>query len=156
MRPQLDIGITQRHRDDGDVRAAFGVRLASEPFAEAAILTRAELHAVGIGVWPRGIGGRPLVGMIAELGRSLGEQLARVVRLQWRVRVLARTRVLEWIAAGLDMTLDVARLAGHPGCVFKFVVIRLDFRTRDAPVLQRHVIRDEALAVALLVFGTNT
>src|SRR5215208_423308 len=119
MRPQLDVGITQRHRDDGDVRAAFGVRLASEPFAEAAILTRAELHAVGIGVWPRGIGGRPLVGMITKLGRSLGEQLARVVRFQWRVRVLARTRILEWIATGLYPTLDIAGFARHSRRVFK-------------------------------------
>src|SRR3954470_22123333 len=113
MGPQLDIRIAQRYWDHRNMRAAFGVGLASEPLAEAAILAGPELHAVGIGVWPRGIGGRPLGGGIAELGCGLGEQLARVVRFQCRVRVFARTWILERIAAWLDMTLDVTGLAGH-------------------------------------------
>ena len=39
---QLEVGIGERERDDGDVRAAFGIRLAAELLAVAAILAGAE------------------------------------------------------------------------------------------------------------------
>jgi len=58
-------------------------------------------------------------------------------------------------ATRLDFTFDVAGLAGHARGVFELVVIGLDLRSGDAPVLQRHVGRDEVLAVALLVLAAN-
>src|SRR6476661_8364800 len=93
--------------------------------------------------------------MITELGRRLGEQLAGIVGFQRRIRIIARARILEWIAAGLDLTLDVAGLAGNPRRIFELVIIGFDLGTGNAPVLQRHVVRYEILAVALLVFRAD-
>src|SRR4051794_12126610 len=93
--------------------------------------------------------------MIAELGRCLGEQLAGVVGFQRRIGIIARTWILEWIAARLDLTLDVTGLAGNARRIFELVIIGFDLGTGNAPILQRHVIRYEVLAVALLVLRAD-
>src|ERR1700748_3356891 len=94
--------------------------------------------------------------MITEFGRRPGEQLSGVIGFQRRIRIIARARILEWIAAGLDLTLDVAGLAGNTRCVFELVIIGFDLGTGNAPVLQRHIVRYEILAVALLILRADT
>ncbi len=93
--------------------------------------------------------------MIAELLRRFGEHHARQDRRQRRQRVFAGARRLERIAALLDLALDVAGLAGDRRGVFEPVVIGLELVVGDAPVLDRHVVGDEFLAVALLVHGAD-
>src|SRR5260370_32763983 len=124
----------------------LGIGLAAEALAEAAILALPELHAVGVGVGPRGVGRRPRVGVIAKLGRGLAEQLAAMIGDERRIGIIARTRILERIAARLNLPLDIAGLAGNTRRVFELVVIGLDHRSVDPPVLVRHLGRDALLA----------
>ena len=152
---KLHIGIAQRHWDDGDVGAALGVGLAAEALAEAAILALPEFHSIRICVGLRRVRGRPDVRVKAELFRGLREQLAGVVRNQRGQRILARPRILKWIALLLNLPLDVAGPARDSGGVFELVIVGLELGPADAPVLQRHVGRYEALAVALLIFRAD-
>ena len=89
--------------------------------------------------------------MVAVVFRRLGEHLARQDRRERRQRIIARARRLERVAAALDLAIYVAGLARHRRSVFELVVIRLELGVGDAPILDGHVGRDEALAVALLV-----
>ena len=93
--------------------------------------------------------------MIAGVARSLAEHLARKNRRQRRQSIFALTRCLERISAGLDLPLDVAGLAGDRRNVFELVVIGLELGVCDAPVLDRHILGDEFLAVAFLVIGAD-
>ena len=66
-----------------------------------------------------------------------------------------RARRLERIAAGLDLAVDIASFAGDRRGVFEPFVIGLKLGVSDAPILDRHVIGDEFLAVSLLVIGAD-
>ena len=89
--------------------------------------------------------------MVAELARRLAEHLARENLGERRQRIFAGARRLEGIAARLDLAAQIAGLAGDRRRVFELVVIGLELVIGDAPVLDRHVLGNEALAVALLV-----
>src|SRR5262249_31150535 len=96
--------------------------------AVAAVLAGPELRAVGIGVWLRRIGGRPRGRMIAGFLRRIREHHARKDGLERRPPIVARAWRLERIAALLDRTAQVSRLAGDRGCVFEAIVIGLELR----------------------------
>src|SRR6185503_19229575 len=136
-------------------RRALGVGLAAEALAIAAILAGAVFRTVRIGVGARSIGLRPRERVVAEVAAGIREHHAGKDRRQRRQRVFAGARRLERIAAFDDLTLEIAGLAGDRGGVFELVVIRLELVVGDAPVLDRHVGGDEALAVALLVARAN-
>src|SRR6202022_753916 len=73
-------------------------------------------------------------------------------RRQW---IVAYARRFERIAAGLELPADIAGLAGDRRGIFKLVVIGFELGVSNAPVLDRHVVGDEFLAVALFVIGAN-
>src|SRR4051794_19005455 len=153
MGAQLEVRIAHRDRDYGAMRAALGVGFAAEALAIAAILAAAEFRAVRIGVRLRGVGRRPRERVIAGIARGIGEHLACQDRRQRRQRVVAGARRLERIAAGLDLAADIAGLAGDRRGIFELVVIGLELGVADAPVLDRHIVGDEFLAVALFIIG---
>src|SRR5262252_5552070 len=111
MRAQREIRVTHRNRDHRDMRRAFGVGLAAEALAVAAILAGAELRAIGIGVGARGIRGRAREGVIAEVARRLVEHLAAQDRRERRQRIVTGPWRLERVAAFLDLALEVAGLS---------------------------------------------
>ena len=135
--------------------AALGVGFAAEALAIAAILAAAEFRAVRIGIGLRGISRRPRERMIAGIARRVGEHFARQNRRQRRQWIVAYARRFERIAAGLELPADIARLAGDRRGIFKLVVIGFELGVSNAPVLDRHVVGDEFLAVALFVIGAN-
>ena len=151
MGAQLDIGTGERRRDHRDMRAALGVRLAAEALAVTAILAGAEFRAVLVGVGLRRIRRRPREGMVTKLARGIAEHLAGEYLGERRQRIFAGARRLEGVAAGLNHAAQIAGLAGNRCGVFELVVIGLELVIGDAPVLDRHVLGNEALAVALLV-----
>src|SRR5256885_7516837 len=110
MGAQLEVWIFHCDWNDRDVRRAFRVRLAAEALAIAAILTRAELGPVRIGVGAGCIRRWPRERVIAHVLRRVGEHFAGEDRGQRRQRIFARARRLEWISARLDRALDVAGL----------------------------------------------
>src|SRR5580692_4533437 len=137
------------------MRAALGVGFATKALAIAAILAAAELRAVRIGVGLRGVRRRPRERMIAGIARCIGEHFARQDRRQRRQRIVAGARRLERIAAGLDLAAEIAGLAGDRRGIFELVVIGLELGVADAPVLDRHVVGQEFLAVAFFVVGAD-
>src|SRR5262245_43308848 len=137
------------------MRRAFRVGLAAEALAMTAILAGTKLRSIRIGVGARGVGGRARERMIAEVARGLVEHLAAQDRREWRQRIFACAWRFERIAAGLNLALDVAGLAGDRRRVLELVVIGLELVVGDAPVLDRHVSRNEVLAVTLLVHGAD-
>src|SRR5256714_2465049 len=143
MGAQLELRILQRKWDDGTVRRAFRIGFAAEALAIAAILAGAELRAVRIGVGARRVRRRPRERMIAVVARGGREDLAREDRRERRQRIVARARRFERIAALSDLAVDVAGLAGDGGGIFEFVVVGLKLGVADAPVLDRHVGRNE-------------
>src|SRR6185437_110804 len=58
-------------------------------------------------------------------------------------------------AAADSRAAAVAGLAGNAAQVFPLVVVRFQLLVGDAPVLDRHVVRDRLLAVALFVVGAQ-
>src|ERR1700721_926661 len=68
-------------------------------------------------------------------------------RRQRRRRVLVATRPLERIAAGLDLTAQVARDTGHAADLFKMIEVRLQFAKRARIVLEGHAGRNEFFSV---------
>src|ERR1700733_5632836 len=153
MRAQLEIRIAHRDRNHRHVRAALGVGFAAEALAIAAILAAAEFGAVRIGVGLRGVRRRARERVIAGIARGIGEHFAGENRRQRRQRIVAGAGRLERFAAGLDLPADIAGLAGDRRGIFELVVIGLELGVGDAPVLDRHVVRNEFLAVAFLVIG---
>src|ERR1700755_2437579 len=63
-------------------------------------------------------------------------------------RIFSGARAFEGVAALHDLALDVSCGARRSAEVFEAVVMRLELAVRDAPVLDRHVRRQEVLAVA--------
>ena len=137
------------------MRAALGVGFAAEALAIAAILAGAEFRAVRIGVGLRGVGRWPREGVIARVARGVGKHLARQNGCQRRQRIFAGARCLERVAALLDLSAEIAGLAGNRGGVFELVIIRLELGVSDSPVLDGHVLGNGLLAVTLLVVGAD-
>src|SRR5258705_11488639 len=108
MGSQREVRIAHRNRDHRYMRRAFGVGFAAEALAMAAILAGAELRAIRIGIGARSVGGRARERVIAEVTRGLVEHLAAQDRGQRRQRIFACAWRLEWIAAGLELALEVA------------------------------------------------
>jgi hypothetical protein len=137
------------------MRAALGVGFAAKALAIAAILATAEFRAVRVGIGLRGVRRRPRERMIAGIARCIGEHFTRQNRRQRRQRIVAGARRLERIAACLDPATDIAGLAGDRRGIFELVVIGLELGVADAPVLDRHVVGDELLAIAVLIIGAD-
>src|SRR5262249_11045297 len=108
-----DLGIVAEHevrfadeiRQDGRLRAGFGIITAAEPLAEAAIGAGTETQAERIGVGLREIARRLREWLVAELARGLAEQrMAERLRLRRR-RIGSRSRPFEGIATVMDLAL---------------------------------------------------
>src|SRR3954465_11248717 len=126
MGAQCEVRIAHRNRDHCDVGRAFGVGFAAEALAMTAILAGAELRAVRIGVGARSVRGWARERVIAEVARGLVEHLAAQNWRQRRQRIFTCARRFEWIAAGLELALEVAGLAGDRGRTLELVVVRLE------------------------------
>src|SRR5437870_2356991 len=87
--------------------------------------------------------------MQAHPARSLREQLLRIALLHRRGRIFAGARALERIASGLDLSLDVAGLAGNTRDIFELIIERLELVIAHRPILDLIVRGHDALAVAL-------
>src|SRR5467141_2048267 len=86
--------------------------------------------------------------MITQARRRFAEERPGVGGLHRRVRVLARARSLERIAAGPDLALQIAGLAADAVEVFEAVEVRLEFFVRDTPILARAIGSELVLAIA--------
>ncbi len=131
------------------MRRGFGVGLAAEALAVAAIFAGAERQSFRIGVGLAHVGGRRLERMIAKLlggllhdrrGHGLGERL---------VGIFVLARAFEDVAAFDFLAAQVAGLAGDAGEALEPVVVGLKLVVGDREVLDRHVRRDRVLAVAV-------
>src|SRR4029077_20589595 len=111
MRTQLEVRIAHRNRNDGNVRAAFRIRLAAEALAEAAILARAEPRPVGIRVSAGRVRARARERVVALVLRGLAEHLARQDRCEGWQRILAGARRFERVAPRLYLAANVSRFA---------------------------------------------
>src|SRR5439155_23434587 len=78
--------------------------------------------------------------------RRFGEHLCSETVFQRRQGVVFLTRTFEWISARLDLAFEVAGFAGNGEGVFEFLVIRFKFFVGDAPILKRHIRRNERLS----------
>ena len=113
--------------------------LAREALAEAAEDALLQLQAERIGVRAAQIRRGLRIGVIAEAFGALAKDGAEIGLLHRRVGIFARARRLERIAAGLDLSLDVAGLAADTAEIFEAVVIRLELVVGDAPILDRQL-----------------
>src|SRR6516165_11580646 len=101
---------------------------------EAAAHAFEHLDAVQVAVILRHRRGWALERHVAERGHRLGEQFALMRALCRRVRILARARTFVRIAAGLDLAVEVARLAADAEDFLKLDVVGFDLVPGDAPV----------------------
>src|SRR5207245_10588514 len=115
--------------------------LAAEELAVAAIHAVVDGRPVLVGVRPRQRAGRRGKGLVAELLRRLLEERAGEGSLERRIRIFARARALEWIAAGNDLALDVARLAADAVQVLETDEVPLQLVVGEARRLARAVCR---------------
>src|ERR1700730_4562 len=91
--------------------------------------------------------------MVSELARAFPKQAAEIGLLHRRGRIFPRARRLEWIAAWLDLPVDISGLSARPEQVFEAIVMGLELRIGDTPILDRQLRTarfEELLAVALL------
>ena len=147
--PKSEIRLAQEHRQDRRLRTRLGIVGAAEPFAEAAIAAGAHPDAERIDIRPREIARGLREGFVAKVTRCLTEKrMAETLRLR-RSGIGPRARTLERVSAVQDLPLQIARLPGRAAEVLKLVVVRLEVLIGDAPILDRHVGRQEARAVAL-------
>jgi hypothetical protein len=116
----------------------------------AAILTRAEAHAVGIGIGAGRVARRRDERPVAELLAGGLEDQPRLGGLERRLWIVVAPRRFERIAARHERAFDVSGLAGEAIELLEQVVVGLHFGVGDAPILDRHVGRDRLLAVARL------
>src|SRR5262245_53285267 len=130
------------------MRARLGVNLTAETLTIAAIVAGAEGNAVGIDVGLRHVGGRSGKGVITQAFRSLLEQRSRVGLNHRRVGIFALARSLKHVAALDLLPAQIAGLARDPTEIFELVVVGLELVVGDTPVLQLHVRRNDASAVA--------
>src|ERR1700720_3630467 len=70
-----------------------------------------------------------------------------------RSRIVSRPRRFMRIAAGLNLTFDVAGLAAGTQQVLEAIVVRFQVIVRDPPILNGQIRIEEVLAVALASAG---
>ena len=87
--------------------------------------------------------------IVTEVLRRLFEQQSGLRHLHRRIRILARTRTFEHIAARDLLAAKIARLARDAAELVEPVVIRFEFIIGHAPILDRHVRGYGARAVAV-------
>src|SRR5207247_2377560 len=114
----------------------------------AAVDAGAQRHAVGVGVRAGHVRRRRGEGVVTQLARRLAVKRAHVRGLHRRIRVLARARALEGIAAGPDLALHVAGLAADAVEILEAVEMGLELVVGHAPVLAGTVLGQLLLAVA--------
>src|SRR5262249_40881269 len=86
---------------------------------------------------------------VAELARCFRPEHVRETLLLRRIGVRTRARTLERIAALLDRPAQIAGLPASAAEIFERVVVGLEVVVGDAPILNRHVFRQEGGAVTL-------
>src|SRR5262249_18721370 len=74
---------------------------------------------------------------------------------QRRHRVFLLARTLEWIAARVDLAIDVAGLARHSNFVLNLFVVRFELLVTKWPVFDRRALRNAPGAVAALGFADD-
>ena len=113
----------------------------------AAILALPDRQPFGIHIGRTGIGGRRRERMVAELLGGLGEDQSGLRHDQRLVGIVVGPRAFERIAPSDHLAAQIAGLAGGAAQLFEPVVMRLQVVIGDAPVLDRHVVRNGVAAV---------
>ena len=149
MRPVFEVVAMQQDGEYTRLGARLRIVAAAEPFAVAAVRAFAHLHTVEVAVGLRRVRRRCRERMPAEVARGLFEQHGAHAALERRQRVLPPARALVGVATRLDDAVQIAGLARDPAQVLESVVIGLEIVVGDAPVLDRHVLRNEVRSVAL-------
>src|SRR5207302_5372010 len=145
---QLEVLLLHQVGQHRGLRARLRAHLATEELAIAAVDAGIDRRAVFVGIGTGDRGARRRERLVAHLFGRLLEQRAGVRALERRVRVLARARTLERVAAGDDLAVEIAGLAADAVEILEAVVVALELVVGDAPVLAGAVFRKLALAVA--------
>src|SRR6185437_14262072 len=121
----------------------------AEPFAETAVaagsLAHSERIAIGLREVARGLRER----LVAELPCRLSEEgVTEGLRLR-RVGIGTGPWALERVAALQDLALKIARLTAGSAEILEAIVMRLELRVSDAPILDRHVGRQKVRSITL-------
>src|SRR6185437_5678411 len=147
--PRLEVGLTDQHGENGRLRAGFGVVRTAEPFAKAAVGARPHADTQWVAVSLGHVSGGLWERLVTQSRGGLGEQGMAEGLLLRRVGVGARTGPFERVAARLDVALQIACRPTDPTQILEPVVVRFELLVSHAPVLNSHVRRQEARAVAL-------
>jgi hypothetical protein len=115
----------------------------------AAILTLADGEPLGIDKGSARIGGRCWEGVISEAFCGLGEDQPGLRHNEGLVRIFVAAWAFKDIAAFNPLAAQIACLAGGAAQALEVVIVRLDVVIADAPVLDRHVLRDCVATIAL-------
>src|ERR1700733_10832926 len=107
-----------------------------------------EPHAIGICEGNRTVRRRLREGFVAKFRCGFFEQLGGVDRRQWRRRIFVASRALERIASGLDFAAKISSDAGCAADFLEVIKVWLEFLESDGIILNRHVFRNETLAVS--------
>ncbi|MND88334.1 hypothetical protein D3C80_803570 [compost metagenome] len=148
---------TQR-RQNVDVRRSLGIHVAGITAAETAEVARPHLRTVRVGIGIGGVGGRQVIRVITYFQRCLLEQLGREGIFLRRQREVVRTVTGERVAALLTHFLAFDGPGGTGSTEYFFGLIEewLQLGVAHAEILDGHVFRDKALAVALFVMAAHT
>ncbi len=148
---QFEVGLSRERRQDAGLRRRFRKHVAAEQLAIAAEVAGPKLHAVRVRIRLRRNRRGRRIRVMTEVARGLLEQHRRIGGGQRRQRVVTRARRFERIAAADRLAVEVARLATGARDILEAVIERFKLGGADRPVLNRHVVGNEVLAVALLV-----
>src|SRR5439155_19967500 len=149
-RAHFEILFTDYEREQQGRRRGLGLRLAHEAFAVPAVLTGADLQAVGIAVRAARIGRGHRERVVAERSRRLAEHQTELGGLERRQRIRRAAVRLERITLRPLHALDVAGFARYREKLLEECVIRLEVVVLETPILHGHVGRQCAAPVALL------
>jgi hypothetical protein len=145
--PIGEVVLREQHGEDRGLGRRLRVVAAGEPFAVAAVGALTHLHTVRVLVGLRRIRGGARKRLETNFLGRLVEEHGRIASLERRQRITSRARPLERVAAGLDPALNVAGLARSSAEILELVVMRFEVLVADTPVLDRHIRRNEVLAV---------
>src|SRR6185312_17390842 len=148
-RARLEVRPAHEHGKQRRLRTGLRVVAAAEPLAKAAIGAGPERDAKRVRISLREIARGLREGRIAQLARGGGEEGRGIGLPLRRRRIVAGARAFEGISARLLFAADIAGLAGGAAEIFELVVIGLHLLIGDAPILDRHILGEEFLAVAL-------
>src|SRR6516162_9524126 len=108
------------------------------------------LYAVQVAVVLSHRRGRTLERHVTQRADRVREEGALMRAPRRRIWILARARPFVRIAAGLDLAVEVARLAADAEDLLKLVVVGFDIVPGDAAILQIAALGNERCAIAFL------